>query len=108
MLIGLNLYGDFLTSGRSKRFTIQPNIHPFMHAFTHEFQPRRATAGWSGVVRVRRRLAQGHLLHTPLGGGGAGDRTSNLLVTSQPALPPEPHAQDVTENTLGIGQLYRS
>ena len=24
--------------------------------------------------------------------GGAGDRTSNLQVTSRPALPPEPHA----------------
>ena len=33
-----------------------------------------------------RRLAQGHL-HTQL--GGAGDRTSNLPVTSQPALTPE-------------------
>ena len=37
------------------------------------------------AVRVRRHT-QRHL-HTQL--GGAGDRTSNLLVTSQPALPPE-------------------
>ena len=37
-------------------------------------------------IRVRR-LAQGHL-ETQL--GGAGDRTSNLLVASQLALPPEP------------------
>ena len=34
-------------------------------------------------------LTQGHL-DCQL--GGAGDRTSNLLVASQPALPPEPHA----------------
>ena len=40
---------------------------------------------WSGAVRVRR-LALGHL-ETPL--GGAGDPTSNLQVTSRPALPPE-------------------
>ena len=50
-------------------------------------QPPRATASWSGAVRGRR-LAQGHL--DPL--GGAGDRTRDLQVTSQPALPPEPHA----------------
>ena len=39
------------------------NIHPFiMHTFTHRrrCQPRRATASWSGAVRVRC-LAQGHL-----------------------------------------------
>ena len=35
-----------------------------------------------------RGFAQGHL-DTQL--GGAGDRTSDLPVTSQPALPPEPH-----------------
>ena len=34
-------------------------------------------------------LAQGHL-NTHL--GGAGDQTSNLPVTSRPALPSEPHA----------------
>ena len=33
------------------------------------------------------RFMQGHL-HTQLG-GGAGDPTSNLRVTGQPALPPE-------------------
>ena len=36
-----------------------------------------------------RRLAQGHLAARL---GGAGDRTSDLPVTSRPALPPEPHA----------------
>ena len=78
-----------LASGHSKHFTILPNIHPFTLKFTHRrrSQPRRATASWSAAVRVRR-LAQGHL-HTQL--GGAGDRTSNLPVTSQPAPPREPH-----------------
>ena len=44
-----------------------------------------------GVVTVVtvRCLAQGHL-DTQL--GGAGDRTSNLPVNSQPTLPPESHA----------------
>ena len=59
----------------------------FVHTFTHD-----------GVNHSRRRtacrdqldgcLAQGHL-DTWL--AGAGDRTCNLLVTSHPALPPEPH-----------------
>ena len=48
--------------------------------------------GDSQLVEIRvRRLAQGHP-DTLL--GGAGDRTSNLLVTSPPALPPEPHAAE--------------
>ena len=59
-----------------------PNIHPFTHR-----RRGKATASLSGEVRVRR-LAQGHL-DTQL--GGSGDRTSNLPVTVQPALPPEPH-----------------
>ena len=44
-----------------------------------------ATASWSGAVRVRR------LTQTPPHSqlGGAGDRTSNLQVTSQPPLLPE-------------------
>ena len=40
-----------------------------------------------------RRLAQGHL-DAQL--EGAGDRTSNLPVTSQPALAPEPYAVTTT------------
>ena len=69
---------------------IPPSIHPFMHTFTHRrrCQPCKATASSSGAVRVRC-LAQGHL-DTLL--GGARDQTSNLPVTSQRALPPEPHA----------------
>ena len=64
---------------------IQSDLQPFIHTFTHQrrSQPRRAPASSSGAVRC---LAQGHL-DTQL--GGAWDRTSNLPVTSQPALPPE-------------------
>ena len=47
----------------------------------------KATASSSGEVRARC-IAQGHL-DTQL--GGAGDLTNYLPVTSQPALPPEPH-----------------
>ena len=75
---------DFLTSGHSKHFTILPNIHPFTHR--QRSQPRSETASSTGAVRLRC-LAQGHLDTL----GGAGDRTSNLPVTSQPAPPPEPH-----------------
>ena len=39
------LLNTFLTSGHSKRFTILPNIHPFMHTFS-----LKATASSSGVV----------------------------------------------------------
>ena len=57
----------------------------FIHTFKHrrQSQPHRATASLSGAVMVRR-LSQGHL-DTQL--VGAGDRTSNLLVTSQPEKP---------------------
>ena len=88
---GLRLYSAFVTSGCSKHCTTLHNVHPCIHTFKHRRRnkPRKGTAGSSGAVRVRR-LAHGHL-ETQL--GGAGDRTSNLLVTSsQPALPPEPHA----------------
>ena len=69
MVNRLHLYSAFLGSGHSKRFTIWPHIHPFMHTFT---LPRRCQP-WQAT-------------------GGAGDGTSNLPVTSQPALPPETHA----------------
>ena len=77
----------FVTSGHPKRFTISPQILPFIHTFTHRrwCQPRKVPASSSGAVRVRC-LAHGYL-DTQL--GGAGDRTSNRAVTSQPALPPE-------------------
>ena len=55
-----------------------------MNTFTHR---RRSTLQGDSSAAVRaRRLAQAHL-HTQL--VGAGDRTSNLPVTSQPAVPPE-------------------
>ena len=55
----------------------------FMHTFTHQqrCQPCRATASWSGAVRVRVSCSGTLTL---------GNRTSNFRVTSQPALPPEP------------------
>ena len=87
MVNGLHFYSSFLTSGHSKLFTISHcnTIHPFMHTFTHRWrsQPCNATASSPGAVRVRC-FAQGHL-NTRL--GGAGDRPSNLPVTSHPALP---------------------
>jgi hypothetical protein len=65
---------------------IQSDLQPFIHTFTHQRrkQPRRSKASSSEAVRVSR-LAQGHL-NTQL---GAEDRTSHLLVTSQPILLPE-------------------
>ena len=84
----MHLYSIFLTSGHSKRLKIVPNICPFMRTFTHRRRchPCKATAGSSGAVRVSC-LAQRHLNNRVR---GAGDRTSNLEVTNQPA--PEPHA----------------
>ena len=82
IFLGLHSFSAFLTICHSKRLTILPNIHLFMLTFTHRrrCQPREATASSSGAVRVRF-LAQGH----------PDTRTSNLPVTCQPALPPEPH-----------------
>ena len=67
-----------------------PDIHTFIHTYTLTHTDgggvnhARRQASSSRAVRVRR-LAPGHL-DTPL--GGAGDRTSNIAVTSQPAVPP--------------------
>jgi hypothetical protein len=84
MVKGLPLSSAFLTNGNSKRLQ-------YCLIFTHSStgllcQPSKA-------VMVRR-LAQGHL---DIRQGGAGDRTSNLTVTSQPALPPEPHTAASTQ-----------
>ena len=59
-------------------------LQPFIHTFTHRqpSQPSKVTASSSGAVRVSC-IAQGHL------DTGARDRTSNLSVPSQPAVPPE-------------------
>ena len=66
---------------------IQCDLQPFINTLItrRRSPPRRATASLSGAVRVRC-LAQ-EPLNAQL--GGAGDHTSNLLVRSQPALPPE-------------------
>ena len=47
-------------------------------------------------------LAQGHLDTPQL--GGAGDQTSNLTVTGQPAVPPEPHATAGRARTDWLGR----
>ena len=57
----------------------------------------------SQLVRVRC-LAQGH--HDTL--GGAGDRTSNPPITSQPALPPELHAAYSPSRPLRSSFAYRA
>ena len=60
-----------------KHFTIVADIHPFVHTFTH----RR----WSQTVQ-----GNGPARQEPSGLGswlgGAGDQTSNLVVTGQPRL----------------------
>ena len=56
------LYSTSLTSGHSKHFKILPNITrscTHSHIQTRRSQPRRATASWSGAVRLGC-LAQGH------------------------------------------------
>ena len=77
---GPHLYSAFIESAFQCCLT-------FTHSCTHRqlSQPRRATVGSSGAIRVRS-PAQGH---HDIQLGGAEGRTSNLAVTSQPALPPE-------------------
>ena len=105
MVNRLHLQRSSLTSGPSKRLTILLHIHTFIHTFTHRrrCQPCRATASSSGAVRVRCH-AQGYI-DTQL--GRAGEQTSNLPVTSQPALPPEPHGtrMPTPQFNLGGGKL---
>ena len=85
-----HLYRAFLTTGLSKCFTLLRDIHTFMHTFTHRMRSQQCRATAPGAVSVRC-LAKGYLDTL----GEAGDRTSNLLVTSRPAPPPEPHATPV-------------
>ena len=63
---------------------IQSDLQQFIHrvSYRRQSQPHRATASSSGAVRVKF-LSQADL-DKKLGG-----QTSNLPVTSQPALPPE-------------------
>ena len=75
-VIALRLYGTHLNSGHSTGCTIKASVHPCTHSHTHTFThthththtrataesaTRGATASWSGAVRVRWCLAQGHL-----------------------------------------------
>ena len=71
---GLHFYSAFLTSGYSKRFIILPDIHRCMHHAGR--QPARREESGRGVS---------------LRDTSTRD-TINLLVTSQPILPPQPHA----------------
>ena len=90
MKVGLERTGVFVTHTNSsdRTFLGQNRYYIYILGNGSQVNPRKATASSPGAVRVRR-LAQGHL-NTQL--GGAGDRTSDLLVTSQRALPPEPQA----------------
>ena len=74
-------------NGKNGKCTSLTN-HPFVHTLTHRrrSQPCQATASSSGAATLRC-LAQGHL---DTQRGRAENRTSNLPVTSQPALPPKP------------------
>ena len=95
MVNGLRLYRLVLTSGHSERFTTSPNIHTF-HSHVHTPTAVSATQGTTAGAPAR---SQGEV---PRSGDAstlgraeeeeAGDRTSNRPATSQPALPPEPHA----------------
>ena len=82
------MYSALLTSGRPKRFTTSPHINPFTH--THSPIHAHTFTHLGGGDRVRGRpagLAPGHL-HNHL--GGAGDRTSDPLVTGPPAVTRRP------------------
>ena len=64
---------------------IPSGYQPFVHTFARTPTAESSTQGdkqLAGAVRVR--------ASSQLGGGAAGDRTSNLPVTGQPAPPPEP------------------
>ena len=67
---------------------VQGDFQWFIHIHTPTAVSTMQGDCSSGAVRVRH-LSQGHL-----DTGGAGDRTSNLPVTSQPALPPELQNRD--------------
>ena len=80
---GLHSHRVHLTSGHSESCIMLPNIHPLIHIHTP------MAVSWRQPAHREQCLAQGHH-DTQL--GRAVDRTSNLLVTSQPSLPPEPHS----------------
>ena len=48
MVNGLGLCSTRLTSGHSKRFTLLPDTHPFMHTLTHTRGAVTTDAGQAG------------------------------------------------------------
>ena len=50
----MRLYRAFLTSGHSKRFTILPHIHPFIHSFTHRSSQGEASRSGTPPPSARR------------------------------------------------------
>ena len=88
---GLPFYSAFLTSGHSTRFTILP-LHSPIHA--HIDTPTAASATRSDSQLVRSGQGEVSRSGTP--------RPGNLLVPSQPALPPEPHAAEGIRRTANV------
>ena len=89
MVNGLHLFSAFLTSGHSDTLYNTASHSP-IHAHIHTPAAESSMQGNSQLVMSSHGEAScsGTPLHSSR---GAGDRTSNLLVTSQPALPPQPH-----------------
>ena len=85
MVNGLQLYTAFLTSGHQS--ALQYCLR-FNHSYRRRGQPCRATASLWGALGVREVMLRD--ASTQL--GGAGGRTSNLPITSQLPLLPEPRA----------------
>ena len=82
----MHLFSAFLTSGHSKHFTILLHIHSHIH------KPTVVTTMQGNSQLLGGTEGEVSCSGTPQNTKLAGDRTSELLVTSQPALPPEPHA----------------
>ena len=89
-VITLLSFTNTFSQSTQKRFTILPHIHPFIYTYIHTLTAESATQGDSQLVRNSRGEASRSGTPRQLL-GGAGDRTRDLLVTSRPALPPEPN-----------------
>ena len=89
-VITLLSFTNTFSQSTQKRFTILPHIHPFIYTYIHTLTAESATQGDSQLVRNGRGEASRSGTPRQLL-GGAGDRTRDLLVTSRPALPPEPN-----------------
>ena len=74
MVNGLRLYRAFIASGHST----SPHIHPFMHTFIHRRSVSHAGRQTASC------LAQGHLLHTQLGGARRRRRRRSRGSNQQP------------------------